>query len=88
MAETRDPSVDAARQIAWPLRLTRAGMLAERLFRAFWPLWTVLLLALSALMLGLHDFLPLEAVWTLGVPVMLGIGGALVWGGSRFRWPS
>ncbi|NNL35990.1 MAG: DUF4175 domain-containing protein, partial [Silicimonas sp.] len=88
MAETRDPSVDAARQIAWPLRLTRAGMLAERLFRAFWPLWTVLLLALSALMLGLHDVLPLEAVWTLGVLVMLGIGGALVWGGGRFRWPS
>ena len=88
MAETRDLSPDAARRLAWPLRLTFAGLLAERVFRSFWPLWTVLLFALSSLMLGLHETLPLEAVWTLGVLVVLGAGGALVHGFSRFRWPS
>lgn len=88
MAVTRDLSPDAARRLAWPLRLTIAGLLAERVFRSFWPLWTVLLFALSSLMLGLHETLPLEAVWTLGVLVVLGTGGALVHGFSRFRWPT
>ena len=88
MTDTRDLSPDAKRRLAWPLRLTFAGLLAERVFRAFWPLWTVMLAALAALMLGLQDVLPLEAVWTIGVLVVLGIGGALVHGVGRFRWPS
>ena len=88
MSVTRDLSPDAAKRLRWPLRLTFAGLLAERVSRAFWPLWTVLLLALSALMLGLQDALPLEAVWTLGVLAILAAGGALAHGFSRFRWPS
>jgi uncharacterized protein (TIGR02302 family) len=88
MAETRDLSADAARRLAWPLRLTHAGLLAERVFRSFWPLWTVLLLTLSALMLGLHETLPLEAVWSLGVLAILAMGGSLVHGFSKFRLPT
>jgi uncharacterized protein (TIGR02302 family) len=87
MASIRGIPPDSARRLTWPVRLTFAGMLAERVSRAFWPLWALVLLALAALMLGLHDILPLEVVWTVGVAVVLGAGGALVWGASRFRWP-
>ena len=88
MSVTRDLSPDAARRLKWPLRLTFAGLLAERITRAFWPLWTVVLLGLAALMLGLQDVLPLEVVWALGVLAILSAGGALVLGIMRFRWPS
>ncbi len=73
--------------IGRPLRLTRAGMAAERLIRAFWPLWSILLAALAAAMMGVHEALPLEAVWALALLIL---GGA-VWGAAhgfrRMRWP-
>ena len=84
---TETPQTLLAR-LRWPLFLTRAGLLAERVWQAFWPLWTVVVLALAALMLGLHDSLPVEAVWAgifaagLGV-VVTGLRGVL-----RFRWPT
>ena len=34
--------------LRWPLRLTRAGMIAEQLLRALWPAASVLMLALAA----------------------------------------
>ncbi len=77
----------ALRPIRWPLRLTRWGMVAERLTRAFWPLWSLVFLVSAALMLGLQDSLPLEAVWAGAVLSVLGILGALVWGIRRFHWP-
>jgi uncharacterized protein (TIGR02302 family) len=88
MAEKRDFPTETAKRLSWPLRLTFAGMLAERVVRAFWPLWTVLLIALAALMLGLQDSLPLEAVWGLGVLVILGALGAAVSGLRQFHWPT
>ena len=79
---------DAAARLKRPLLLTRAGMAAERLTRAFWPLWSVAIATLAALMLGLQDSLPVEAVWAGAV---LALGG-LIWTGWRgfraFRWPS
>ena len=50
-------------RISRPLSLTRAGLFAERLARAFWPLWSVLILSLGMLMLGLHDTVRVELVW-------------------------
>lgn len=76
------------KRLRWPLFLTRAGLLAERLWQAFWPLWTVIVLVLAALMLGLHDSLPIEAVWTGMVVAGLGALAALVRGVMRFRWPT
>ncbi len=32
----------------WPVRLTRAGMLAERITRGFWPVWTILFAVIAA----------------------------------------
>ena len=75
-------------RIARPLRLTHAGMVAERLARAFWPLWSVVILALALLMLGLHDAVAVEAVWAVGGVLLLLAAGAAVYGGLRFRWPS
>ena len=74
--------------LTWPVRWTRVGMLAETAVRAFWPLLTVVLLALAALMLGLHDILPIEAVWTGMVATLLGGLGAIVYAVRRFRWPT
>ena len=50
MAREHRPVDDALRKIRWPLWLTRTGMIAERATRAFWPLWSVLFLAVAALM--------------------------------------
>ena len=88
MTENTPVLSEAARRLKWPLRLTQVGMVAERTVRAFWPLFTIVLLTLSALMLGLQDTLVLELVWGGAV---LAIGGAIwaAWHGfGRFRWPS
>ena len=59
-----------------PLRLSRAGLLAERVARAFWPLWSLAILALALLMLGVQDMIPLEAAWALGLGFALAGGAA------------
>lgn len=79
------PALAALRR---PVAITRAGMLAERITRGFWPVWTVLLGVMGALMLGLQDTAPLELVWGAAVISV----AALVWFGWRgwraFRWPT
>ncbi len=75
-------------RLRWPLRLTHAGMVAERAWRAFWPLVSVVMAVLAALMLGLHDLVAIELVWTLGAVAGVAALGALGWGARRFRWPS
>ena len=78
-------SMDALRR---PLRLTRLGMTAERVVQTLWPLLTVVLLVLAALMLGLHETLPLEAVWAgMGLAALAGIG-ALAYAVMRLRLPT
>ncbi len=74
-------------RLRWPLMLTRAGLLAERLWQAFWPLWTIAIVALACLMLGLHETLPVEVVWTGMVLTALGLVATAVRGFMRFRWP-
>ena len=78
----------ALNRLAWPMRLTRAGMVAERLARCFWPFWVVLLIAATFLAFGLQETVSVEAAW---FGLML-TGAALVWsltaGLRRFRWPS
>jgi uncharacterized protein (TIGR02302 family) len=72
----------------WPLRLTWAGMWCERLSRAFWPLWTILIALLSALAFGLQDHLPLEGAWFGLVAAVGGSLWALVAGLRRFHVPT
>jgi len=78
---------EALSTLRWPLRLTRAGMVAERLTRAFWPFWTIVLAVLAALAFGAHETLSVGALWT-----GLGLSGAamiaaLIFGFRAFHWP-
>ena len=76
------------RTLRWPLALTRAGMVAERGTRAFWPLWSLAFVALGLLMLGLQDEVAVEWVWGAGLVLLAGAAWAL-WRGLRmFRWPT
>ena len=86
--ETELLDASVRRRLRRALTLTRAGMLAERATRAFWPLWTLVFAGLAATLLGLHLTLPLEAVWALGVVILVGGGAALLWGILRFRAPT
>ncbi|MHC0054195.1 TIGR02302 family protein [Actibacterium sp. D379-3] len=88
MTEIDHTTFPAMETLARPLRLTRWGMLAERVTRAFWPLWTVLLLVLAALAFGVQDHAPQWAVWAgLGVAALAGLW-TLIAGLRGFRWPS
>lgn len=51
------------RSLRLPLLLTRAGQVAEQILRAFWPLISICLVVLAALMLGLHEVSSIEIVW-------------------------
>ncbi|OIQ31233.1 MAG: TIGR02302 family protein [Alphaproteobacteria bacterium MedPE-SWcel] len=77
-------ALTALRRAVW---LTRFGMVAERLWRAFWPMLTVACLAMGAALLDLQNALPPEAVWTLAGLALLGGLAALVLGIVRFQWP-
>jgi uncharacterized protein (TIGR02302 family) len=76
------------KSLVWPMRLTLVGLWAERLARAFWPLWSVLLLALAALAFGLQDLGPLLHAQIVGGLVALLVLGLLVLGYRRFRKPT
>ena len=88
MSDRHDLPVTASRRLKWPLKLTFAGLVSERLVRAFWPLWSIVIAALGALMLGFHEILPLEAVWGLAVLTVLGGLWTLGRGAKVFDWPS
>ena len=76
------------KSLVWPMRLTLLGLWAERLSRAFWPLWSLLLLTLAALAFGLQDLGPLlYAQITGGVVAVLALV-LLTVGIRRFRKPT
>jgi uncharacterized protein (TIGR02302 family) len=85
---TGKPSQPPLKSLVWPLRLTLTGLWAERLARAFWPLWSLILLVLAALAFGLQDVGPLH--WAQiggGVAALLALGlGVLGW--RRFAKPT
>ncbi len=70
------------------LWLTHTGMLAERVWRAFWPFFSILMASLAALMLGLQDLVTVETVWIVGSLVVLGLLAALGSGAQRFHMPT
>lgn len=82
------PDRPALARLRWPLRLTRAGMVAERLMRAFWPVWTLLFAAFAGFAFGLAGVLSIELLWA----VLVAIAGGLAWllwrGAREFRWPT
>ncbi|MFD0860057.1 TIGR02302 family protein [Roseovarius aquimarinus] len=81
-------SHEAVRQrLRGPLSLTWAGLLAERLVRAFWPLWTLMIGCGAALMLGWQDLFSFEVTAAAAIAACLGALALLVVGVSGFRWP-
>lgn len=78
----------ALKRLMRPLQLTRAGMVAERLTRSFWPAWSLVFAAAAALAFGLHDSLPPEGVWTVGGLWLAALIVALGLGLRAYRRPS
>ena len=76
------------KSLVWPMRLTLAGLWAERLARAFWPLWSLFLLTLAALAFGVQDLGPLHYAQAAGAVVALLALALLAYGLKRFRKPS
>jgi uncharacterized protein (TIGR02302 family) len=83
----QDKPAQALQRIARPLRLTLLGLWAERLTRAFWPLWTLVISGLGLVSFGLLDHLPLEAGWFALISVVLCSLWALVHGLRSFCRP-
>ena len=70
------------------LGLTYAGLLAERIALACWPLFSLILCVMGTLLLGLSDFLPVEAIWlsfSAAACVFLWCSWH-IW--AHFSWPS
>jgi uncharacterized protein (TIGR02302 family) len=84
----QDAEAKLLKTIETPLRLTWVGLWAERVTRAFWPLWTVAIAAVAALALGLQDYAPLEFSWFAMVITALGLVWAGVYGLRQFRLPT
>lgn len=78
---------DLLKRIALPLRLTHLGLWAERLSRAFWPLWTIILAALAALSFGVQDHISIEYLWAGAAIVAFGGLLALGYGLRSFSAP-
>lgn len=82
------PAKTVLNKLAWVLTLTRLGLLAERVIRAFWPLWSVIFVVVAALMLGLQDSLSVEAVWILGLAALVSTVWFLFRGTQKLKLPS
>jgi len=76
------------KSLVWPMRLTLAGLWAERLARAFWPLWSLVLATASALAFGLQDLGPLHYAQAAGAVLGLAALVLLFWGLRQFRRPT
>ncbi|WP_436398880.1 TIGR02302 family protein [Roseobacter sp. S98] len=76
------------RALIWPLRFTHLGMISERLLRSCWPVFSVLLTALAALMLGLQDAVGVEVVWGAVVVTLLALAAGGFFALRTFRWPA
>jgi uncharacterized protein (TIGR02302 family) len=86
--ETSTDKTDGLRALRRPLRLTWAGMWAEALVQALWPMLTLLLAVLALLMMGAQDSLGGDLLWGALAAVGLGFLGTLVFALRRFRIPS
>ncbi|GIT86753.1 TIGR02302 family protein [Roseobacter sp. OBYS 0001] len=85
---SRHDAEKTLKSVRWPLRLTWLGLLTEAVVHSFWPLLTVCLLVMSALMLGLQDIVGVEIVWGSAVISALSVIAALIYAARNFRMPT
>ncbi len=87
MSAPQTPVDLALEHLRRPLRLTWAGLLAERAARAFWPVWSLLFAALAIIGFGGAAALPATGFWIVAALWL----GAFLWalgrGLRRFHWP-
>jgi uncharacterized protein (TIGR02302 family) len=76
------------KSLVWPMRLTLFGLWAERLSRAFWPLWSLLIATVAALAFGVQDLGPLPWVQAAGGIIAIAAGALAILGYRRFRRPT
>ena len=88
-SETSETDPGAAlRLLNRPRRLTQAGMLAERVCKAFWPLWATLAAGFGvAVFLAPLELQP-EILWTLLTVLLLASIFSVFYAARRFRWPT
>ena len=87
MARQNNPLTPVLYRLRRPLTLTWAGLIAERVVRAFWPLWTLVAASAAALMMGLHEAFSFEILWSVIILALVIMVWAMVHGLRRFRWP-
>ncbi|MEM1004733.1 MAG: TIGR02302 family protein [Pseudomonadota bacterium] len=68
--------------------LTHVGMLAEQIWRAFWPFFSIVMVILAALMMGLQDEMRVEMVWAIGAAALVALSVAAIFGIRRFHLPA
>ncbi|WP_343116557.1 TIGR02302 family protein [Ostreiculturibacter nitratireducens] len=88
MTDTEQLTAATLYRLRWSLRLTRAGMVAERAARAFWPVSTLLLALATAFAFGLQDHMSEVALWVLAGLWLLALAVFAVLGFRRFHWPT
>lgn len=88
MSDTEDIRAKTFARLRWPLRLTHAGLWAERLARGFWPVWTVVLGAGGLVSLGVLERLPQAWFSGLGAIAAVLVAGFTARGILRFKRPT
>lgn len=88
MSEQKPLPDEIRTSIGWPLRLTQAGMVAEQITVAFWPLWTLLFLVIASLAFGFLNWAPLELFWVASIAVPAALIWAIAQGIRTFHWPA
>ena len=71
-----------------PVLLTRLGLITECVTQEFWQTWTVLFFVFAPLIMGWHDFLPLELVWGYGIVSLMALMWTFYHGMRAMKWPS
>ncbi len=88
MSDQGSTTQDALKRLIWPLRLTRAGMVAERVTRSFWPLWSLVFAGIAAVAFGAVPALGPTGTWIAGGIGLALFGWTLMRGIATFRMPS
>jgi uncharacterized protein (TIGR02302 family) len=70
------------------LRLTWLGLWAERITCAFWPVWSVVFVAVGAALLGVHEALSEITIAVVGVGFFICVLAAIIRGAWRLERPT
>lgn len=73
--------------LIWPARLTLAGLWAERITHAFWPLWAVLFAGISVALLAVGAGSSPAVLWGVAAAFFIGLGWAMLFAWRRFQRP-